>query len=274
MITAATRPFALLGNPVQHSLSPAMQNAAFGAAGADGIYIALRCDPDGFPGLLRGFARAGGGGNVTIPHKALAARTVDEPSGDVLRTGACNTFWEEEGRLRGDNTDVAGFRAAAVTLLGSLAGARVLVLGAGGAASAALCGLLDARADTVAVLSRTPERAVELCHRLDPAGRRLQAATGLRLAREGFDLVVNATPLGLHAGDPLPLDLTTVGRAGAALDLVYGADETPWVRHARELEVAAADGREMLLGQGAASFERWWDRPAPRDAMRAALFGS
>jgi shikimate dehydrogenase len=92
------------------------------------------------------------------------------------------------------------------------------------------------------------------------------------LRQQEFDLVVNATAAGIADGDPLPLDLATLGRTGAALDLVYRADgTTPWTTHARQLGVAAADGREMLLGQGSAAFQRWFGIPAPVDVMRAAL---
>src|SRR5690606_25709966 len=134
-----------LGNPVAHSLSPRFQNAAFAAAGVDGVYIALRCEAEAVPGLMTGIARAGGAGNVTVPHKALAARLVDRATDAVRRTSACNTFWLEDGRIHGDNTDVAGVRSAMERLTGSVAGARVLLLGAGGAARAAVCALLDER---------------------------------------------------------------------------------------------------------------------------------
>ncbi|MBX6362356.1 MAG: shikimate dehydrogenase [Gemmatimonadetes bacterium] len=271
-ITAATRLVALLGDPVAHSLSPRLQNAAFRAAGVDGVYVALRCDAEEAPTLLRAIARAGGAGNVTVPHKQLAARTIEVPTPAVERTGACNTFWLEGGRIHGDNTDVAGFVAAARALVGPLVGARVLLLGAGGAARAVLCALLDARADSVLVLNRSVARAEELRAAFDPSGRRVQVAADADvLRREGFDLVVNATSLGLHETDPAPVDLRRILRVGAVLDLVYAPGGTPWVRRARELGLTVADGLEMLLHQGAAAFERWWGRPAPTEAMRAAL---
>lgn len=251
-----------------------MQNAGFVAAGVDGVYVTLRCSASDFPGLLLGVARAGGGGNVTVPHKATAVEAVEASTPEVQQTGACNTFWWEDGRIHGDNTDVEGFRAAAAALLGSVAGARVLVIGAGGAARAAVVALLEGRADAVALLNRTRDRAEALRERLDASGRRLRVVEdGSSLRREGFDLVVNCTSLGLHAEDALPLDLRGLARVGAALDLVYGASDTQWVRHARELDVPVADGREMLLRQGAAAFERWWGREAPLEAMREVLAG-
>jgi len=125
---------------VEHSLSPAIQNAAFREAGVDGVYVALRTSAEDLPALVRALSRAGGGGNVTLPHKERAATVVDVPSDAVRRTGACNTFWgDDDGRIHGDNTDVEGFRRALRSFLGrSPEGFRVLLLGAGGAARAIL----------------------------------------------------------------------------------------------------------------------------------------
>ncbi len=272
MAPDGARLFALLGDPVDHSLSPAMQNAAFAAAGVDATYVAVACDADAFPVLFDRLARAGGGGgNVTVPHKRLAATLVDVPTPAVQRTDACNTFWGEEGRVRGDNTDVEGFAAAARSLVGDTRDARVLVLGAGGAARAAVLSLLQTGAD-VTVLNRTAERARSLQERLDPAEERVRVAEWVDdLTRDRFDLVVNATSLGLRPDDPLPFRFNRVARVGAVLDLVYGRDETRLVRGARERGVPAADGTEMLLHQGAAAFQRWLGLPAPVEAMRAAL---
>ena len=270
-ISAATRVIALLGDPVAHSLSPRFQNAAFRAAGVDGVYVALRCDPETMPALMRGVAFAGGGGNVTVPHKERAAAVVDVPSEAVRRTGACNTFWLEDGRIHGDNTDVDGFRAAARGLVGPLAGARVLVLGAGGAARAAVFALLEERVDEIRILARSTDRARSLIRHFGEPPGVLQSDAPERLADEAFDLVVNATPLGLDADDPHPLSLDLIPRARAILDLVYAPDRTPWVREAEDRGLPAADGLEMLIHQGAAAFERWWGIPAPIDAMRHAV---
>jgi len=271
-VTAATRLFALLGDPVTHSLSPLIQNAAFRAAGADGVYVALRCTPETLPGVMRGIALAGGGGNVTVPHKEAACRVLDRASAAVTRTGACNTFWHEAGALCGDNTDVAGFRAAARELVPTTAGARVLLLGAGGAARAALAALEEEGGAAVTVLARTPARAQELKDRPGVKGLAIRVvADAAAVSGEDFDLVVNATPLGLRPGDPLPLDLSTLGSAGAVLDMTYGPEPTPWVSAARALGIPAVDGIPMLIAQGAAAFERWWGVPAPVEAMRAAL---
>lgn len=274
--TAATRLFALLGDPVSHSLSPRFQNAALQALGLDGVFVALRCSADDLPGLLRSIARAGGGGNVTVPHKALAAATVDRPSEAVLRTGACNTYWLEDGAIHGDNTDVAGVLQAVTALLGRpSAGTRVLLLGAGGAASAAVCALADAGAERIVIANRTVERAHALAERFRAPGVRIDVAGSVdALANERFDLAINSTSLGLKPADPLPLDPDAPGpQVGAALDLVYSPNETRWVHAMRARGLPAADGKEMLIGQGAAAFRRWWGVEPPLDVMRAALAG-
>lgn len=270
--TAATRLIALLGDPVSHSLSPQFQNAAFRETHVDGIYLALRCDASAFAHLMKGIAAAGGAGNVTLPHKALAAEILDVATPAVETTGACNTFWAEDDRVYGDNTDVSAFHGAVSALVGDPAGARVLLLGAGGAASAALYALLQDNVETVILLNRTPERAHALRSRLDPDATRVHVITDQHdLRTENVDLIVNASALGLRPDDPLPLDLDEIGGAAAVLDVVYTPKQTPWVKHAHELGIPAADGIEMLLRQGAASFERWWGRPAPLEVMRRSL---
>ena len=269
-VTARTRVLTLLGDPIAHSASPEIQNAAFAEAGVDGVYVAVRCAPEDLSGFMHGLARAGGGGNITLPHKEKAAAVVDVPSEAVRRTGACNTFWGVDGRVHGDNTDVDGFRRAVrVFLDGPVTGIRVLVLGAGGAARAALLGLLDEGAGEVLIYNRTAERARAVARRI--GGERARVVDVIQgLDGEGFDLVVNTTRLGLEPGDAPPIDLARLGRAGAAMDLVYGREKTPFVLGAERLGIRSTDGMEMLVQQAASSFECWWNRPAPIDAMRAA----
>jgi len=272
VITARTRVLSLLGDPVGHSASPVIQNAAFAAAGVDGVYVAVRCATEDLDGFMRGLARAGGGGNVTLPHKEKAAAILDIRSDAVRRTGACNTFWgDDRGRLHGDNTDVEGFRRALTRFLeGSPRGIRALLLGAGGAARAALLGLLEEGAEEVLLFNRTAERARAVARRI--GGERARVVPILRdLEGEEFDLVVNATSVGLGPSDPSPLDLHVLNRAGAAMDLLYAADKTPFVAAADAAGIRATDGMEMLVQQGAASFERWWGVPAPVEEMRAAV---
>ena len=267
---ASTRLFAVLGDPVSHSLSPKIQNAAIQSAGLDAVYVAVRCEADGLEGLMRGIAFSGGGGNVTVPHKEAAAQALDVPSDLVRKTGACNTFWARDGALHGDNTDVPGFRGALTSLLGTPPrGLRVLLLGAGGAARGALLGLLLDDVASVAVWNRSFERAERLC--ADVADGRARALGSLDDAGSDFDAVVNATSVGLSPIDGTPIDLDRVPSLKAVLDLVYRPEETALVREARGRGIAAADGGEMLVRQGAEAFERWWDRPAPLSVMLGAL---
>lgn len=272
MVSASTRVLTLLGDPVSHSASPEILNAAFAEAGVDGVYVAVRCGADDLVGFMRGLARAGGGGNITLPHKEKAASLVDVRSDSVRRTGACNTFWgDENGRVHGDNTDVAGFRRALnIFLEGSPKGIRVLLLGAGGAARAALLGLLDEGVGEVLLYNRTQERARAVARRI--GGPSVRVVPILReLEGEDFDLVVNATRLGLDPRDPSPLDFEKLHRAGAAMDLIYGDEATSFVRAAEAAGIRSTDGLEMLIQQAAVSFERWWGRPPSVDAMRTAI---
>lgn len=271
LITPATRLVALLGNPVSHSLSPSFQNAAFRAGGVDGIYLALRCETPDVADLLRGIARSGGAGNVTLPHKEEAAGAVEVASDRVRITGACNTFWLESGRIHGENTDIAGFQGAVRSLLGESArGLRVLLLGAGGSARGVLAALLEDDVGEVVLHNRTEEKARSLADQIG-AGRARVTSSRSDLEESRFDLVVNTTSLGLADQDPLPVDLNRLRDPGAVLDIAYRPEETPLVRRARELGIPAADGGEMLLLQGAASYRLWWGKEPSLEAMRRAL---
>ncbi len=261
MISGRTRVFALLGNPVSHSLSPAMYNAAFRALGLDAVYVALRCEASELEPLMRGLARAGGGGNVTIPHKRGAAGLVRPTGGALL---GCNTFWSEGGELIGDDTDSLGIRAV-FERLGSPAGSW-LVLGSGGSAVAAAVAAGSVGA-TVAIRSRSAGRRAALTAQLRTLGIPVGPETGI-------GLVLNCTPLGMDHADPLPLPVGDIPVGAAVLDLVYGRPETQWVRQARAAGHRAADGQEVLIAQGAAAFERWFpDAKAPVEVMRAAVAG-
>ena len=270
--TAKTRLLTLLGDPILHSKSPEIQNRAFEAAGVDGVYVALQCKEEDLEGFMVSIARSGGGGNITLPHKEKAAAIVEIASEAVVQTGACNTFWgDERGRIHGDNTDVDGFRSALSFFIGSVpSGIRVLLLGGGGAARASLLGLIDEGADEIVIFNRTPERARSMSRRI--GGERTRVIPVLEeIEGEDFDLVINATCLGLEKNDASPVDLERLGCVGAAMDLVYGRHITPFVRAAEAMDIRATDGAEMLVRQGAASFERWWGIPAPVAVMRAAM---
>jgi len=262
VIVGSARVFAILGDPVAHSLSPLMHNAAFRALGIRATYVALQCAAGDVPPLIGALARAGGGGNVTVPHKETAANAVDHRMELVERVGACNTFWGENGACVGDNTDVHGLVEALRQL--KAPPAPWLIAGTGGAARAAVIAAQTSGVP-VAVTSRDQ-------------GRRL-AFEGW-VASQGLDLVpptecrvlINSTPLGLKPGDPLPIAPDAAPEAEVALDMVYATGETEWVRTMRSRVRHAGDGRGMLVAQGTAAFERWFPgKVAPAEVMRAAV---
>ena len=267
-LSARTRVFAILGDPVAHTLSPAIQNAAIHAAQLDAAYVALRVQEADVASVMRTLA----GGNVTIPHKGRAADALDRAPARVKQTHACNTFWTEGKRLLGDNTDVIGFSVALRRLLPDVAGARVLMIGAGGAARAALYALLEDAADQVTVLARSRARRKEIVSVAGRRARRVDVVSNEQKIRgEGFDLVVNATPLGIKDKDPAPLRLGRLGGVRAVFDMVYRPQGTRWSREAANAGIPAMDGMEMLLQQAAAAFEIWWKVDAPMKEMRAAM---
>jgi len=262
VITGSTQVFAILGNPVAHSLSPAMQNAAFRALGIEAAYVPLACTADDVAPLIQALARCGGGGNVTVPYKEAATRAVDICRELAEVVGACNTFWAENGATVGDNTDVQGVLEALHQL--NAPNGPWLIAGTGGSARAAVVAARE-RGVGVAVTSRNDGRRREFESWISSRGVTLAPASECRV-------LINSTPLGLKAGDPLPIALDIAPRAEVALDMVYGAAETPWIRAMRPLVRRAADGRAMLLAQGVAAFERWFPgKGAPVEVMRAAV---
>jgi shikimate dehydrogenase len=250
------------GWPIGHSRSPAMHNAALAAAGLVGWrYLALPLPPDRFAETVPALAPAGFRGiNVTIPHKEAALALASEATETAAAVGAANTLtFRPGGIVHADNTDVRGLLEA---LPVDPAGRTALVLGAGGSARAAAYALRAAGAE-VAVWNRTRARA-----------ERLTGELGVRLLErpEPAELVVNCTSVGLRPDDDaLPLDPVLLDGAACVADMVYRAGGTPLLAEARRRGVAAVDGLEILVAQGAAAFEAWTGRPAPRDVMRAAV---
>ena len=261
--------YAVLGDPVAHSLSPAIHNAAFRAAGRTAVYAARRVTAEECGPALRELALGGGGGNVTVPHKERVLPFLDRWTGAVAATGACNTFWAEDGEVWGDNTDVEGFLGTwKETVAGLPEALEVLVLGAGGAAKAVVSGLLQASpASGVLVWNRTGGRAEELVRRF--GDRRVSPVRGWRGTAPA--VLVNTTPVGLD-GRSAPLDLNALERPPRrVIDLVYGGEPTPLCRQAAAMGVAAVDGRDMLVLQAEASYRRWFGETPPPGVMTRAL---
>lgn len=260
----------LLGHPVAHSLSPRMQDAALRAAGIPLSYEAWDVTPARVRDALATLANLKGAGNVTVPHKRSVARLCHRLTESATRVGAVNTFRHEDEQLVGENTDVAGFQALADLVLGGEPrGVRVAVLGAGGAAAAVCAAVSDWQGSRIALFSRTAERSREMASRFE--GLVTTAATAEEAVRDA-DVVVNATPVGLH-GDDVPVPIGALRRDAAVMDLAYRVGETPWVRSAREAGHVAVDGLEMLIAQGASAFEWWFGIRPEVDRMREAVRG-
>ncbi len=264
----------LIGDPVAHSLSPAMQDAAFSAMGLPHRYELLRVgehDLGSAAQRIRGVDVLGA--NVTIPHKEKIGRYLDAVEETAQRIGAVNTLYKRAGALRGDNTDAGGFADALAERDVDVRGMRVLLLGAGGAAKACGDQLIEGGARVVSIANRGRQRAEALAEALRTSRggdvRELGVLAWPPPSLGAFDVVVNATSLGLHGEDALEgIDLP---QQLSVVDVVATANETPLIGRAKASGCIAVDGLLMLLHQGARAFRLWTGLDAPLAAMRAAL---
>lgn len=280
-ISGHTRVAGVVGWPVEHSVSPAMHNAAYAALGLDWCYLPFPVPPERLPEAIAGVRALGlAGVNVTVPHKQALLALMDELTPAAAAIGAANTVIARDGRLIGHNTDAAGFLRALREAGCEPAGITALVLGAGGAARAVVYALLEAGA-RVTVLNRTVARAEALARDLSRgADGEVRAASldlaALRPLAPQARLVVNATSVGMwRAGDagagasPWPEALPFPEDA-MAYDLVYNPRETAFMRQARAAGARAVNGLGMLVHQGAEAFERWTGVAAPVEVMARA----
>ncbi len=260
----------VLGWPVAHSRSPAMHNAALTAVGlTDWRYQLLPVPPELLGETVSSLPQAGfRGANVTIPHKAAALALSTDRTDRAAAIGAANTLtFEPGGEIVADNTDAPALIAA---LPFPADGRTAVVLGAGGSARAVVWALRGAGASDVVIWNRSPSRARELADELGATA--LQRGESPRSA----DILVNCTSVGLDGGDPfgpLPVDEGGLSNYRCVVDLVYTPTGTRLVEAAAAAGVARVDGLEILVGQGALSFERFTGLPAPLDVMRAAARG-
>jgi shikimate dehydrogenase len=269
--------FGVLGDPVDHSLSPAMQNAAFAAAGLPHVYLRYRVAPQALAAALHEARALGMGGlNLTIPLKEVALGLVDRLTDEAQRIGAVNTIiFERRGdRLVGDNTDGRGFLAS-LRGRARLRGQTAVIIGAGGSARAVGTALAGAGCRRIVVANRTPARGERLASRLADLGGAPIASVplssrGLREMLADAALIVNTTPAGL-AGAALPIDPRITPRHCLFVDLVYGVRPSRFLARAANARRRTLDGSLMLLHQGALAFEAWTGRSAPRPAMARAL---
>ena len=262
-IAATSRPLVLIGDPVAHSLSPAMHNAAIAALGIDAVYVAVRTEKTALPHVLRALEAVGIAGNVTVPHKVSVAKLLIRVTSLAKELGAVNTFWPEGGRLVGDNTDVRGLLDALDPLQPE---GPWLVSGTGGAARAVAAAARETGVPLL-VRSRDRERGGEFVAWARDLGVDSRTDDGTRVGT-----ALNATPLGLRTSDGLPFPEERLNGCQAALDLVYAQGGTRWVRRCRERGMRAADGRTMLVAQGGHAFQRFFPGiTAPLEVMTAAV---
>ncbi|BAF59310.1 MAG: shikimate dehydrogenase [Pelotomaculum sp.] len=283
-ISGRTRVCGIFGCPVEHSFSPAMQNAAFKAAGLDYVYVPFLVRPGHLQAAVEAVrALDMAGVNVTIPHKETVLSFLDEISEEARLTGAVNTIVNRTGRLFGDNTDGKGFLRSLKENTGfTPAGKTALLIGAGGAARAVAVQLALAGLKKLFLANRSEGRARELAAFLAAqAGTEVEVIPWPKGESEVLpgravtesDLVVQATSLGMYPRQqetvPLPFELFGPGKV--ACDLVYNPVETLFLQKAGQAGATAVDGLGMLLYQGALAFELWTGIAAPVGAMREAL---
>ena len=258
----------IVGHPVAHSLSPAIQGAALRATGIDATYERWETSPADLPARIDSLRDPGClGANVTIPHKQAVLPLLEEVAPLAAGIGAVNTIVNDAGRLAGHNTDGGGFVAALREAGFAPAGNRFLLVGAGGAARGIAFALREAGAASISISNRTAARAEALA---------LAAGAGavpFEAPPTGYDCVVNCTSAGMHgsaAEDVLPCDPAATDPGALIVDIVYAPEETPLLRAARAAGRPVLGGLPMLIHQGALAFELWTGRPAPLDAMREA----
>jgi shikimate dehydrogenase len=277
LISGHTGILGVIGDPIEHTLSPAMHNAALQALGLDFVYVPFHVRPAQLPQALAGMRGLGIRGlNVTVPHKRAVIEHLDEISPEAAAIGAVNTIVNEDGRLLGHNTDVYGVieslrRDAGLDALPP----HVVLLGAGGAARAILFGLLQrTEVKSIQLLNRTVERAEELAADFDRSGARISVASLDDRSGEQItaQLVINSTSVGMTPHPEFsPLGERSGFRPGMTLlDIVYNPPTTRLMQQAEEAGARAVNGLGMLVFQGAGSFELWTGTVPPVEAMKAA----
>jgi len=260
------------GHPIAHSLSPAMMTAWLEASGPAGRYVAFDIAPERFEAAVRALPALGISGlNVTVPHKEAALSVADRVSVTARAIGAANLLLAREDGLHADNTDAAGV-GAALAAAGGIADGPAVLLGAGGAARAALH-VLKPSGRTLRIVNRSTERARRLAKEFDVEAQIHDWAS----ASEALDdavLVINATSLGMTGKPALEIDLASARPDAVVFDMVYAPLETALLKRARETGRRPVDGLEMLIGQARPSFEAFFGAPPPQDVpIKAILTG-
>ena len=277
MITGKTRLLAVIGAPIGHSLSPIIQNAALHAAGLDYVYTALPVRADALASAVRGLCNAGiAGFNVTIPFKTEIIPLLDALSEDARRIQAVNTVVIEDGRMVGHNTDVMGFLAGFAERGIALTGKNAVLIGAGGAARAALWGLLRSGVRSVVIGVRNAAKGTALAADFAADGDVRAVSfddTAWIAACSDADIVVQTTPLGMtpHTEEMPPVDAAMIKPSAVVYDLIYTPAETHFLREARARGCETINGETMLVAQGAEAFHLWTGKRPDVELMKRVL---
>lgn len=278
-LSGTTRILGIFGDPVAHSLSPAMQNEALARAGIDAVYVPFHVRPESLPQAVTSLrALEILGVNVTIPHKESVLAYLDEIDPTACTIGAVNTIVNRNGHLVGYNTDGVGLLRSLEEDLGFVPdGRRVLLLGAGGACRAALASLIRAGADWVGIANRTRSRASDLAKEFSEMGAGTSLATfgldpgELSIPLGRVDLVINTSAVGLkgEAFDEFPWEALVAG--ASIYDMVYASEPTPFLAKARSRGHRTADGLGMLAAQGEEAFFLWTGIRPPSGVMKRRI---
>lgn len=279
-IKATTQIYGIFGHPVSQSLSPAMHNAAFRHLGLDCVYLAFDVDPGSVTRAVESIRTLGLSGiNVTIPHKQSVMAGLDEIVPEASMVGAVNTIVNEDGTLKGYNTDVSGVLRALHSELGfAPKGKNVFIVGAGGASRAVIVAMCTGGARSIAIVNRTYLKAQKLSEEFSPqfygvgfSAAPLDDADLLSELMAQADIVINCSSAGMGDIEPLCLPLDLLGQSCVVYDLVYKPLVTPLVRDSRALGLRSESGLGMLLYQGVDAFEIWTGKDAPVEVMRETL---
>ena len=273
-INGSTVLVGVIGNPVKHSLSPVILNAAFREAKINWVYTAFETPEEKLADAIGGIRALGIAGlSVTMPHKAKVCSLLDEISDSAKSLGAVNCIVNDAGNLKGHNTDGDGFLDAVKHDAGlDVAGKKILVIGSGGSARSIIYSLGKAEAREIAVINRTKNKALDALELAGSVGRYVEENEISKVVSEA-DLVINATPVGMsdtEGTSSFPLEPNLLTKGQLAVDLIYHPISTPWMEELRDREVEVHGGLSMLIFQAAKAFKLWTGKDAPVEAMRKA----
>jgi shikimate dehydrogenase len=277
-IDSNTLLFGVIGDPIRHSKSPIMMNRAFRETGINGVYTAFHVISDRVRDFAAGVRAMGiRGVNVTIPHKLDIMSALDEIDPSAQAIGAVNTIVNDDGRLIGYNTDGIGYvRSLKEEAERELAGKRIVVIGAGGAARGIIFALANEMPDRITIANRSVERAKALADSLQGKVEiRAISMEGLQSACTEADIVINTTSVGMFPNtDETPIDASWLRPGAVASDLIYNPLKTRFLHEAEQRGCRIHGGLGMFIYQGAYAFEYWTGQPAPAAAMRETVLAS